>query len=71
LLPLSVLLVLDSCVYAMPPMDRETGEQPPCHTVLGIDSPIGRLAELLSPLGAIALVVRAWRRRKAGDEEEA
>lgn len=70
LLPLSAVLALDSCVYAMPPMDRETGVQPPCHTALGIDSPLGRLAELFSPAGAIALAVRAWRRRKAGEEED-
>lgn len=69
LLPLSVVLALDSCVYAMPPRNPVTGEQPMCHTMLGIESPIGRLIELLSPLGAVALVVRAWRRRNAEGRE--
>jgi hypothetical protein len=62
LLPLSVVLVLDSFVYAMPPIDRETGRQPPCHTLLGVSSNLGRMAEFFSPLGAIAAVVLAWRR---------
>jgi len=67
LLPLSAVLVLDSLVYAMPTNNPVTGESRPCTTALGFPELV-RWAERISPLGAIAAVVMARRKRKAAEE---